>query len=700
MAPDEGADGTEGVRPSVPSRPAPRRAALAWLMLALALACAIVTTLSAEARGRLSLSDALLTVAALIFSGVGALIASRRPQNALAWVFAGAGLSAALHVAGRSYAEYGLSLRPEKPAGVAVAAWLSGWTFLVATALLLVFVPFLFPDGALPSRRWGLTFIAATTLFLMGTIGSALVPGPLPDEDLPFDNPVGIEALGALLGVGVPLSLAGLAGLMPVAVASLALRYRSAGPVQRQQIKWLLYPTGLLAAAAIADDIVLNGLAGIEDTVVSSVIEGVGILGVPIGAGIAVLRHRLLDIDVVIQRSLVFATLTAAIGISYAVLVSSMAEVLPDERGLGLFIATAVVAVLFAPLRERVERSVTRLLYGERRDPYTAVTRLGRQMVTASESSAILPLLVETIGQTLNLSYAAIEVDADEDNGDSLRSEVGTAQGEVTDVPLWYQGDKIGRLRLAARGPGDRLSAADRLLIDDLARLAAVTAHSIRLAGDLQRSRRRLVVAREEERSRLRRDLHDGLGPTLAGVAFQLAGVDAHTEPAAVDARVAKLRAEIQMAIAEVRRLVDDLRPPALDELGLAGAIERHAALFQGGPKDGSGSPSLAVTIQVADDLQAPPPAVEVAAYRIVTEALTNVARHARATSCTVRIWVDRGLHLEVADNGRGIPDDRNPGVGLRSMRERASEVGGDFVVDSSSDAGTRLRARLPLDGQ
>ena len=691
-------DGSGGAADSASSAPSPRGRALAvvaWSMLALGLGCGVVAALSAEAHARLSLSDAVLIAAGLVFSAVGALSASRHPTNILSWVFAGLGLSAVVHVAGRSYAEYGLAIPGDEPPGLAMAAWASGWSFMAATSLLLVLVPLLFPNGRPASPTWRPLVGVAGAFVLAVTVASALRPGRLADEDLPFDNPVGIAALDVPLAVVAGLSLAGLGLLVPVAVASLARRYRNADSVQRDQIKWLLYPVAILAVGVIADDVILNGLAGAEDTVRSGVIESVGVLGIPVGAGIAVLRHRLLDIDLVIQRSVVFGALVSAVAMTYAVLVSAMAELLPEQRGVGLFLATGIVAVLFAPVRERIEGRVSRFLYGERRDPYAAVSRLGRQLDTAAEPSAVLPLLAETLAQTLKLSYAAIEVDADAAGDASINAEVGTQQGEVVTVPLRYQGLTIGSLKLAARGRGDRFSPADRELIDDVARLAALTAHSIRLAGAVQRSRRDIVIAREAERARLRRDLHDGLGPTLAGVAFQLAGVAALAEPAALEERMAKLKGEIHVAIGEVRRLVDGLRPPALDELGLKGAIERHASAFDLGPENGR---HMLIDVDVADGIGCLAAAAEVAAYRIVTEALTNAARHARASRCTVRIWADAQLHVEVADDGRGIDDERVPGVGLRSMHDRAAEVGGELVVDSRPGAGTRIRAHLPLD--
>jgi signal transduction histidine kinase len=230
-------------------------------------------------------------------------------------------------------------------------------------------------------------------------------------------------------------------------------------------------------------------------------------------------------------------------------------------------------------------------------------------------------------------------------------------------------------------------------LLEDLARQAGVAGHAVRLTTDLQRSRERLVVAREEERRRLRRDLHDGLGPTLAAVALQVETVRSllREDPAAADALLAKLKDETQSAIANIRRIVYDLRPPALDELGLVGALREEGSRFA------ANGGSLLVSVEGADDLPPLPAAVEVAAYRIALEGITNAARHSGASTCVVRIASNGGLDVEVRDDGRGLPADFRPGVGLISMRERVAELGGTFTVEPAVPAGTRIHAHLPV---
>jgi signal transduction histidine kinase len=256
---------------------------------------------------------------------------------------------------------------------------------------------------------------------------------------------------------------------------------------------------------------------------------------------------------------------------------------------------------------------------------------------------------------------------------------------------LSYQGETVGQLILAPRAAGESFSLADRRLLDDLARQAGVAAHAVRLTSDLRRSRERLVSAREEERRRLRRDLHDGLGPQLASVTLKLDAARNLLEhdPAATGTLLADLKTQTQAAIADIRRLVYDLRPPALDDLGLVSALRQQIGQYQYN--------QLNIKIDAPDNLPPLPAAVEVAAYRIVQEAITNVVRHADARNCIVSLGVGNGLCLDIRDDGRGLPADRRAGVGLSSMRERATELGGHCEIGPAPGGGTCVMAWLPL---
>jgi signal transduction histidine kinase len=264
----------------------------------------------------------------------------------------------------------------------------------------------------------------------------------------------------------------------------------------------------------------------------------------------------------------------------------------------------------------------------------------------------------------------------------------GDAPADTRSLPISYRDTEVGRLVLPARGLRSRLSRRDEELLGDLVRQAATAARTSRLAEELQDSRERLVTAREEERRRIRRDLHDGLGPALSGVVFRLesARLLVDRDPRAAVEQIGEARDEIQVVVADVRRLVHELRPPALDDRGLVGALGQLAERL---------APAATVA---AGDLGALPAAVEVAAYRIAAEAMTNVARHAHATTCTVRLDViDSALLVEVADDGAGIRANAQAGVGLVGLRERAAELGGRSEVTCPPTGGTVVRAWLPL---
>jgi signal transduction histidine kinase len=354
-------------------------------------------------------------------------------------------------------------------------------------------------------------------------------------------------------------------------------------------------------------------------------------------------------------------------------------------------LATGVVAVLFQPIRSRLQRGVNRLMYGERDDPYAVISRLGRRLEAALAPDMVLPTLVETIAQALKLPYAAILLQ--DGNGYRTAASYGSLIGEPETLPLVYQREEIGRLVLSPRSPGEGFSDADRSLLEDLARQAEVAVHAVRLTADLQSSRERLVATREEERRRLRRDLHDGLGAQLAGLNVQAGTLRRliPRDPDAAEEVVVELREELRSAIADIRHLVYDLRPPALDDLGLVEALRRLAERY------GSEDEQLSVFVEAPEHLPDLPAAVEVAVYRITQEALTNVARHAQAHSCVVRLAVNEEVGLEIVDDGVGIPAQRGAGVGLSSMQERASELGGSCVVEPAPKGGTQVLVRLPL---
>ena len=485
-----------------------------------------------------------------------------------------------------------------------------------------------------------------------------------------------------------------------------AYRYRHASnAVQRQQIKWVVFGISAALAGFLGTNLGLVALvpepasAGELLTHLAGHLVMVGaLLLIPLSIGIAILRYHLFDINFIINRTLVYGALTTGVVGLYVLLVGGIGVVLQVQGNLlASILAAGLVAVLFQPLRERLQRGVNRLMYGERDEPYAVLARLGSRLESRLAHDAVLPAVTRTVREALKLPYAEIQIRRED--GFETAAVAGTPGENSLRLPLVYGGETVGRLVLEPRGGEENFGPTERRLLEDLAHQIGASAHAtlmtdeaLRLSADLQRSRERLVEAREEERRRLRRDLHDGLGPQLSSQALTIDAVRAlmRRDPDAAENLLLDLKADAQDAVTDIRRLVYGLRPPALDDLGLLGALRETAAQY--------GAKGLRVSVDAPEDLPPLSAAVEVAAYRISQEALTNVVRHARASACAVVLTVEDGaLCLEVRDDGCGFGADRGTGVGLSSMRERAAELGGNLVVDTPAEGGTSVRARLPL---
>jgi signal transduction histidine kinase len=341
------------------------------------------------------------------------------------------------------------------------------------------------------------------------------------------------------------------------------------------------------------------------------------------------------------------------------------------------------------------------LLYGRRDEPYAVLSHLGRRLEATLAPSAVLETIVQTVAQALRLPYAALTLQ----QGDNpvLAAAYGHPASECVRWPLVYQSEAVGELLLAPRGPGETFSSADTCLLDDLARQAGVAAHAVQLTAELQaslrdlrHSRERLVVAQEEERRRVQRDLHDGLGPTLASIHMRLGSCLELASAIPAEALVRELETVdelVRQATADIRRLVHDLRPPALEQLGLVPALRQNVGRF-------ARETGIATDVQLQLD-RSLPAAAEVALFRVVQEALVNISKHASAQHVAVRLEeLDDWIELTVADDGVGMPTGNNAaahGAGLRGMRDRADLLGGQFDIASPPGGGTHLRLRIPL---
>ena len=531
--------------------------------------------------------------------------------------------------------------------------------------------------------------------------------------------------IGALAVAGAPFQTG-----LPVFVVALATgagfqvyRYRRvSSPLQRQQTKWVVLGiTGMVLPMLVFfifgylnpslnplrsnEPIFSQDAAVFTMMVIFCVI--IPLCFLPVTLAFSLLRYRLWDVDIVINRTLVYGALTGIVVSAFVIIVGFLSALFQSSgNSIIAIIATGLVALFFNPLRQRLQRGINHLMYGERDDPYAALSRLGRQMESTLAPDAVLPTVVTTVGDVLKLPYVAIYLKQEPDGykivaeaaSPFLRSENGrifvpgmNTQGLC--VPLIHQGETLGYIVLGPRAPNEAFSLTDLRLLDDLASQVGVAVHAVRLTADLQRSREQLVLAREEERRRLRRDLHDDLAPTLAslGLTASTAADLIRTNPTTATALVKELQTEIRATVGNIRRLVYDLRPPTLDELGLLAAVRERAAQYTNAPG------GVHITVDAPAELPALPAAVEVAAYRIVQEALENISKHSQAHQCTIRFANHNGLEIEIMDDGIGLPPNITPGVGLRSMRERAEELGGSCVIDRCVSSGTRVLAHLPI---
>jgi signal transduction histidine kinase len=636
------------------------------------------------------LFDPVVTIA---FAFVGALVASRHPRNPIGWIFGITGLLSGLTLLAATYRLLSEAVGPSSSLpGVEVTKWLDNWIWLPATILPMTFLLLLFPDGHLLSARWRPVAWAAGLGMGAAMVAIALHPSP-PTEPVPESNPFGIPGAEGALDFMINGASLLLAVALVGSLAALGVRFRRSRGIEREQLKWLAYAGVITILGGIASGVLY--LLWPTDPMfyeLSIIITQAAMGVIAVAAGIAILRYRLYNIDLLINRTLVYGALTAGVIGSYLVLVGSLSVLFQSSGNFVLaLLATGVVALLVQPLRARLQRGVNRLMYGERDDPYAVLSHLSQQLKTTLAPTAVLPSIAEAVAQTLKLPYVALALK--QGNALELAAAYGLPSGDPIDLPLVYQTETVGQLLVEPRGPGESFTPAERRLLEDIALQAGIAAHAVRLTADLQRAREHLVTAREEERRRLRRDLHDGLGPQLAsmtltlGAARELLRQDAD----AADVLLQELARHAQSAITDIRRVVYALRPPALDDLGLVPALREQAAHYS--------QAGLQIKIEAPDHVPPLPAAVEVAAYRIVQEALTNVVRHARAHVCVVRLALPRSdlFDIEIKDDGVGLPVNGRAGVGLTSLRERTDELGGTCEIVSEPGRGTCIRAHLPL---
>jgi two-component system NarL family sensor kinase len=600
-------------------------------------------------------------VVALAFGIAGFVVLRSAPHHPLGWLFAVIAQLEGIALVATAYADGGAGLP-----GAGVAAWIGAvlwWPGAVAGAALLT--P-LFPDGATTRLRRVLLWIGSIAAAL-STLFIAVTDTPYPANPLALPEPWNARsAIAALVCALVGLAC-GLVGAVLLAIAM----WRASG-AERRRLAWFFAAFGVVVLVTTLP--------------VGPVVQLAGTAFLPFGLGMAILRHGLFDGDRLLNRTLVYGALSMLVAATFGLGVGLLSSAVGGPTA-GAVVAAVVIAIGLTPARERVQRGVDRLLYGQRRDPYTALIELGRQVSGAVAPDQILAIVCRAVATTLRLPYAAITLGADR----VPAAAHGEPMGDVTDIPLLYAGTPVGRLEIdAARRR--QFDAEEERLLEAFGKEAATAANTVRLSRELRQSHERLVSARDSERHRIRRDLHDQLAPALAGVALGIGAARravAPHDPQTGDL-LEQLRTEVRDSLEDVKLLIGDLRPTILERDGLIDALRRHAATVSGD--------RLEVRVD-AEPLPVLPSPVEVAAYRIALEAVANTSRHSGATACRISLRVAGDtLTVSVSDNGVGLPPVRQSlGLGLSSMAERAAALGGRCVVGAAAPRGTLVEATLPL---
>lgn len=628
---------------------------------------------------------------------LAAIVLHHDPRQRFGWVLAGFALFWATDGLAQSYVQAGLTAESAWPA-MTFALWylLRFGAYLTAVVAVLLLV---FPTGRLLPGAWRVASVAA--LVGLALSGAAVIVAPAEGgravADLPPGvdlDPTTIEALrghgDTVMSLGVSLGVA----CFFFALLTVVVRYRRSAGIERDRMRWLLWSVLVIVGVMVLGAVFPMPVAEYTGAFAATVAP-------PAAMTVAIVRPTLVPIQDLLARTVVVTVVVAALVAADLAVLAALTALLDDDltRAQVIAVVLAVAVLLYGPLRHRLSAAVRRRMLGERHDPYDALTALSAVLETTDDPAAQLEATARAVARAFAIDYVRIEVTTDADlpgaglPGDpaALVGVVGTRPTEVRKLDVSHRGVRIGGLILPRRGLRARLSARDEELVADLVRQAVAAARTSLLAAEVQRSRQALVAAREEERRRIRRDLHDGLGPALSGMVFGLeaARLRLASDPEGAAGQLEVIAGQAQAVVGDVRRLVHDLRPPALDDRGLVGALVQQAD-------------RLGLELAVTGDLDlagGPLPAgVEVAAYRIVGEALTNVARH--AGSPRVRLHLARRpghLEVEVIDDGRGITPQMTPGVGLLSQRERARELGGSVRVTSTPGGGTTVRACLPL---
>jgi signal transduction histidine kinase len=659
----------------------------------------------AVAWGHLDPSDAYpsaaLPLAATFFAFLGWLIL-RRSSNAIGWLLLGEGTADALMLIGSLYAVIGAV--HGFPAYQVVGACAE--LLFVPLVMGLAFILLLFPTGHLPSARWrsmATVIVGAAAVVLVAFIltpRQVALPAP-GGVSLLYPNPFALEALrgtflGTIPGLGAVTVLA-----FGVAVVALVVRFRSGDAERREQIKWVAFVAALFVVAQIALTIAMVsvGNAAVVTTLIGFASALLALFGFPGAITIAILKHRLYDIDVLISRAVLYGIVAAVITVVYAAIVAGIGALVGVHGGPILTISAAVVvALLFQPLRSRARTIANRFVYGERATPYEVLGAFADQMAESVPLEQQLDMLVSLVAS--GIGAARVEVRSQTSTGERV---IATwpdgasdgSKGAVTTVPVRQGDDLLGSVEVT-KPATEPITPPEAALLEHVASQAGMLLRNLRLTTELRAtidelhaSRRRLVEAQDSERRRIERNIHDGAQQQLValGVKLSLAQRVLRGDVDAADRMLDDLRGEATQALEDLRELARGIYPPLLADRGLVEAVQAQAR-----------KAPLPVDVEAAGDIGRQPQELEAAVYFCVLEALQNIAKYASASQVRVRLVAASGaLTFDVNDDGAGFDTSATSyGTGLQGMTDRLGALGGDLTVTSTPGEGTTVTGRVP----
>ena len=649
----------------------------------------------------------LLTI--LGYSTVGAILASRNTRNPMGWIMLTVGLAFALAQSTESYAKYTLDIDPGALPLGAVAAWFGTWDYAVAFAALLV-LALLYPSGRVVSPRWRMVPWIVVASASIAAVGTALGPGSLEVETgFAVVNPFGIDAFAPIVEITGAIGWVGMLASVPVSIASLVLRYRRSEGESRQQIRWLAFIAVAIISfllLALATTLVFGERfdRSIGPQVFFGVIFSLIGVGVPVAMGVAVLKYRLYDLDLVIKKTIVFGILVLFLlalgGLGALLLGGSLVPSLYDRPPL-LLLFGAAFGVLVIPAYRLARKVADRVVYGGRASPYEVLSEFSERASETYSTEDVLPRMAQLIGQATGADAARVWLHV----GSELRpaaawpaEAIGTRSlpsrdGEMPDfedtaVEIRHQGELLGALTLEMR-PSDPMNPSKERIVRDLASQTGLVLRNVRLIEELRESRRRIVNAQDEERRRIERNIHDGAQQQLVALSVKLGLAErlVPQDPAKAVAMLEQAKAETGEAIEDLRDLARGIYPPVLADRGLVAALEGQAR-----------KSAVGVVVE-SDGIGRYPQETEAAVYFSCLEALQNVAKYSEATAATVRLAQRNGtLNFTVADDGRGFdPASAERGSGLQGIADRLAALGGTFEVRSAPGQGTAVSGSLPV---